>query len=248
MFVNGQVLGMLHKIKKWCPIFTRYAASRGIRAAAATAHGHPIFCAQKKIKDSGFVMFSFPFFCTKSDRLATFHQAGMKNVSLLLSLFRSPSLSPVPVPFLLSLLSFCSCPCTSVPLPVPLSLSLPRFGNETIYKTDYRGCEKCSLEMKLQDWVSVAHTNGVRKSLTNEIAVSQVWFWPYEDWQLFTCIKALVYWIKIFTAQKQLQSTLLNKNFLICMLTDTSEYLCHTFMVSTLLRNAYDTSDCYCGL
>ena len=97
-----------------------------------------------------YVFISF-FFCTKSDRLATFHQAGMKNVSLLLSLCRSPSLSPVPVPFLLSLLSFCSCPCTSVPLPVPLSLSLPRFGNETIYKTDYRGREKCSLEMKLQD-------------------------------------------------------------------------------------------------
>ena len=120
MFVNGQVLGMLHKIKKWCPIFTRYAASRGIRAAAATAHGHPIFCARKKIKDSGFVMFSFPFFCTKSDRLATFHQAGMKNVSLLLSLCRSPSLSPVPVPFLLSLLFLslylCPSPCPSIPV------------------------------------------------------------------------------------------------------------------------------------
>ena len=208
------------------------------------------FVLKKKSRTLGLLCFHFLFFCTKSDRLATFHQAGMKNVSL----YSCPPvevppclLVPVPVPFLLS---FCSFPCTSVPLPVPLSLSLPRFGNETIYKTDYRGCEKCSLETKLQDWlrVSVAHTNGVRKSLTNEIAVSQVWFWPYEDWQLFTCIKALVYWIKIFTAQKQLQSTLLNKNFLICMLTDTSEYLCHTFMVSTLLWNAHDTSDCYCGL
>ena len=150
------------------------------------------------------------------------------------------------------LLSFCSCPCTSVPLPVPLpvplSLSLPRFGNETIYKTRLIIGGAKNAVWKRNYKISVAHTNGVRKSLTNEISVSQVWFWPYEDWQLFTCIKALVYWTKLFLQPRSNFRAPYWINTCLGMLTDTSGYSCHTFMVSTLPRNAHDTSDCYCGL
>ena len=160
---------------------------------------------------------------------------------------------PISVPFSLSV-SLCSFP--SIPVPVLVLIWKQDYIQDWLWRMQKMQSGNETARLSISIFKVVAHTNGVRKSLTNnKISVSQVWFdrccamshMTGRGLAVSTCIKALIYWIKNFMAQKQLQSILFNKTSW-GMLTDTSGYLCHTFIVLTLLQNAYDTSDCYCGL